>query len=86
MMPASLDFAPASRRARSAGSDRRRHALGARAGRTARAIPGRPSMMAPCSNDSRIFMVWGRVSATTVAPRSAAVGRGRRAGARARRG
>ena len=34
--------------------------------------PGRPSRMAPCSKLSRNCMVWGRVSATTVAPRSAA--------------
>ena len=34
--------------------------------------PGRPSRMAPCSKLSRSCMVWGSVSATTVAPRSAA--------------
>ena len=34
--------------------------------------PGRPSRMAPCSKLSRNCMVWGRVNATTVAPRSAA--------------
>ena len=34
-------------------------------------------MMAPGSKQSRIFMVWGNVSATTVAPRSAADGRRR---------
>ena len=34
--------------------------------------PGRPSRMAPCSKLSRSCMVWGSVSATTVAPRAAA--------------
>ena len=34
--------------------------------------PGSPSRMAPCSKLRRICMVCGRVSATTVAPRSAA--------------
>ena len=31
--------------------------------------PGRLSRMAPGSKQSRNFMVWGKVSATTVAPR-----------------
>ena len=43
-----------------------------RAGRTSRRQPGRASRMAPWANDSRSFMVWGSVSATTVAPRAAA--------------
>ena len=34
--------------------------------------PGSPSRMAPCSKLSRSCMVWGSVSATTVAPRAAA--------------
>ena len=34
--------------------------------------PGSPSRMAPCSKLRRTCMVWGSVSATTVAPRSAA--------------
>ena len=69
MMPASLDLAPSSRRRRSVGSDRclMRSATGtANSSRQ----PGSPSMMAPCSKESRIFMVWGNVRATTVAPRS----------------
>ena len=47
------------------------HALGNGKGEHLR-HPGRPSSTAPGSKQSRIFMVWGSVSATTVAPRSAA--------------
>ena len=71
MIPASFDLAPASSRARSAGSDRAFMRSGTGRANISR-HPGRLSRMAPGSKQSRIFMVWGNVSATTVAPRSAA--------------
>ena len=74
-IPASSDCAPASSRRRVVGVRQRRHALGTRSANTSR-HPGRPSRMAPCSKLSRSCMVWGSVSASTVAPRAAAAAAG----------
>ncbi len=70
-MPASLECAPRSSRLRSSGSARRCIRSGISRANTSRQ-PGRPSSTAPCSKERRILTVWGRVRATTTAPRSAA--------------
>ena len=70
-MPASSDCAPASRRRRVSGSENAAIRCSYGSAKTSR-HPGSPSRMAPCEKLSRICMVCGSVSATTVAPRSAA--------------
>ncbi len=70
-MPASSDCAPASSRRRVPGSDNAAMRSSSGSANTSR-HPGSPSRMAPCSKLSRSCMVWGSVSATTVAPRAAA--------------
>ena len=75
-MPASFDWAPWFSRRRTSGS-----ASAANRSGTGRCMmsrhPGSPSSTKPVRNDSRIFMACGRVSATTLPPRSAATSEAR---------
>ncbi len=70
-MPASSDCAPASSRRRVSGSEKAATRSSNGSANTSRQ-PGSPSRMAPCSKLRRTCIECGRVSATTVAPRSAA--------------